>query len=250
MQLVKYSASGNDFVLFHTFIKKDRSALAKRLCHRQEGIGADGLIVLLPHSSYDFEWQFYNADGSEAAMCGNGSRAAAHYAASFGLAPTHMRFLTGAGVIEARVEGDMVESQLTESRILQKDIQEYGKKWWLIDTGVPHLVTFVEDLKQFDKNEAKKLRDKYNANVNYAIIHDLKNMGIRTFERGVEDETLACGTGMAACFVRALEEGRVEQAVRIVPKSGEELALRFEKGRLFFKGRVKKIFETFKEEVL
>ena len=85
MTVAKYSANGNDFVVFHTFVDVDRSDLAKRLCHRQEGVGADGLIVLLPHDTYDFVWQFYNADGSEAAMCGNGSRAAAHYAFSHGL---------------------------------------------------------------------------------------------------------------------------------------------------------------------
>ncbi len=250
MHLVKYSASGNDFILFHAFIKKDRSSLAKQLCHRQEGIGADGLIILLPHEAYDFEWQFYNADGSEAAMCGNGSRAAAHYAATFGLAPNHMKFLTRAGVIEAVVEGDTVETQLTEPHIIKKNIVEDDKKWWLIDTGVPHLVTLVEDLEQFDKEKAKKLRNIYNANVNYAKIHDSKRMSIRTFERGVEDETLACGTGMAAAFVRAKEEGLVQSHIKMVPKSGEELALRCENKRLFFKGRVKKIFQTFKEEVV
>ncbi len=250
MHLVKYSASGNDFVISHTFMKKDRSELAKWLCHRHEGIGADGLIVLLPHATLDFEWQFYNADGSEAAMCGNGSRAAAHYAYTYGLAPAKMRFLTLAGEIEASVEGDVVESQLTEHKILQKNLQEYGRNWWLIDTGVPHLVTFVEDLKQFDKNVAKNLRDKYNANVNYAIIRDLKSIGVRTFERGVEDETLACGTGMAACFIRALEEKRVQNEAKLYPKSGEELSIRYADDRLYFKGRVKKIFATCKEEIV
>jgi diaminopimelate epimerase len=92
MNVTKYSASGNDFVIFHTFKKEDRSELAKKLCHRQEGVGADGLIVLIPHEIYDFEWQFYNADGSVAAMCGNGSRAAAHYAYSNGLADKEMKF--------------------------------------------------------------------------------------------------------------------------------------------------------------
>ncbi len=248
MQLVKYSASGNDFVIFHTFIKKDRSNLAKRLCHRQKGIGADGLIVLLPHPQLDFEWQFYNADGSEAAMCGNGSRAAAHYAYIHGLAPAKMKFLTLAGEIEAEVEGDIVQTQLTEHKILQKGIEEFGHIWWLIDTGVPHLVTFVEDLKQFDKKIAKKLRNKYDANVNYAIIPDLKNVAVRTFERGVEDETLACGTGMAASFVRALEEHKVANEVKLLPKSGEELSIRYANQRLYFKGRVKKIFATYKED--
>ncbi len=250
MQLAKYSASGNDFVIFHTFKKRDRSSLARNLCDRFEGIGADGLIVLLPHSTYDFEWQFYNADGSEAAMCGNGSRAAAHYAFSYGLAKEQMRFLTKAGLIEAKVEGDMVESQLTKPQILRTDIVEEGMEWWLIDTGVPHLVTFVKDLKQFDKDLAKKLRDKYNANVNFGIIAPPKNIGIRTFERGVEDETLACGTGMAATFLRALQEGKVQKEAIVQPKSGELLKLREENGLLFLQGAVKKVFETFKEGVV
>ncbi|MRI59309.1 MAG: diaminopimelate epimerase [Epsilonproteobacteria bacterium] len=249
MQLAKYSASGNDFVIFHSFVKRDRSETARRLCDRFGGIGADGLIVLLPHEEYDFEWEFYNADGSVAQMCGNGSRAAAHYAFTYGLAPKKMRFLTLAGVIEAVVDGEMVESQLTEPKILKKGIHEEGLEWWLIDTGVPHLVAFVEDLKQFDKKIAKKLRDKYDANVNYAKITDLEKMGIRTFERGVEDETQACGTGMAAAFLRANEEGRVKERVLIYPKSGEELQLRIQKG-LYFKGRVEKIFETFKEGIV
>ncbi len=248
MALVKYSASGNDFLIFHHFRDENRSDLARKLCHRFDGIGADGLIVLLPHSEYDFIWQFYNADGSEAAMCGNGSRAAAHYAYSFALADKKMRFLTKAGVIEARVDGDVVESQLTDFRIVKKGFEEEGRNWWLIDTGVPHLVTIVEDLTQFDKEVAKKMREKYNANVNFGIISGPKNLGIRTFERGVEDETLACGTGMAALFVRAFEENRAKSDVKVYPKSGEELSIRIEDGKLYFKGRVKKVFETFKEE--
>ena len=94
MNITKYTASGNDFVIFHTFIKRDFSALAKQLCHRQEGIGADGLIVLVPHESLDFEWCFYNADGSSAGVCVNASRACAHYALDYDLAPAQMRFLT------------------------------------------------------------------------------------------------------------------------------------------------------------
>ena len=116
MMIAKYSASGNDFVLFHSFIARDRSELARTLCDRQNGVGADGLIVLVPHPEYDFEWQFYNSDGSTAEMCGNGSRACAHYAYSNGLAAAKMTFLTLAGVIGAEVEGNMVQSDRTPSR--------------------------------------------------------------------------------------------------------------------------------------
>jgi len=247
LALTKYSASGNDFVLFHTFTKKDYSKLARELCDRHGGIGADGLIVLLPHERYDFEWLFYNADGSEAAMCGNGSRAAAHYAYSFGLAPTKMHFLTGAGVIQAQVDEDIVESQLTPYKIIKEAFEEEGLTWWLIDTGVPHLVTIVEDLKQFDKELARKMRFKYDANVNYGIIPRSNEIGVRTYERGVEDETLACGTGMAAMFLRAHKEGLVGTSAKLLPKSGEELHIRIEDETLYFKGRVQKIFSTYKE---
>ena len=113
MQITKYNASGNDFVIFHSFQTFDRSELARKLCDRQKGVGADGLIVLLPHATYDFAWQFYNSDGSVASMCGNGTRACAHYAYTNQLADKTMRFLTGAGVISSIVEGDVVETELT-----------------------------------------------------------------------------------------------------------------------------------------
>ena len=203
MRVSKYSANGNDFVIFHTFLKKDRSSLAKELCHRQDGVGADGLIVIIPHTSYNFEWQFYNSDGSEAEMCGNGSRAAAHYAYSNDLAPSKMSFLTLAGEIKAEVDGDMVLSELTPPKILSKEIEHNGKIWWKIDTGVPHMVTFVDDIENFDIQSARELRYKENANVNIAKVLDNGNMMVRTYERGVEDETLACGTGMSACFYRS-----------------------------------------------
>ncbi|MBN2870578.1 MAG: diaminopimelate epimerase, partial [Campylobacterales bacterium] len=146
LQIAKYCASGNDFVIFHAFEKADRSELARTLCDRQNGIGADGLIVLVPHETYDFEWEFYNADGSTASMCGNGSRACAHYAHRFGVASASMTFVTGAGVIKANVEGSMVQSDLTPPQILHKEIEEAGMKWWLIDTGVPHLITYDADI--------------------------------------------------------------------------------------------------------
>jgi diaminopimelate epimerase len=243
MQIAKYNASGNDFVILHTFIEKDRSELAKRLCDRQKGIGADGLIVLLPHNEYDFKWQFYNNDGSEAAMCGNGTRACAHYAYRNGLADETVRFLTGAGLIHAKVERDVVETELTEPKKLRDSFEENGLRWYFCDTGVPHLVTFVEDLSVFDKTIARQMRFKYNANVNYAKIHD-KNLHVRTYERGVEDETLACGTGMAACFYSAYRENLIAEHTNVYPTSGEELQLRISGNTLYFKGRVEKVFET------
>jgi len=243
MTAAKYSASGNDFVIFHTFVKKDRSLLARRLCHRQEGVGADGLIVLLPHESYDFEWQFYNADGSVAAMCGNGSRAAAHYAFKEGLCGPRMRFLTGAGPIEADVDGTIVTSELTPPVLKRRGIEHGGKEWWLVDTGVPHLVTLLDTVDTFDLREAKELRERYDANVNVASL-DQGVLRVRTYERGVEDETLACGTGMAAAFYRAGREGRVGERAVVIPTGGERLELAKKGDTVTLKGEVRHIFDT------
>jgi len=244
MMVAKYSANGNDFVLFHAFIKKDRSELARELCDRQNGIGADGLIVLLPHEEYDFEWQFYNSDGSEAEMCGNGSRACSHYALSRGLAPWRMSFLTLAGVIKAQVDGWMVQSDLTPPVIHDRDIASGGKTWWLIDTGVPHLVTFDGDIGEFDLEEARALRYRYNANVNIAKVNENGSLHVRTYERGVENETLACGTGMAACFYRANQEQLIGDQAEVYPKSGETLYLGLVDGTITFRGEVRQTFEA------
>jgi len=249
MNIAKYSANGNDFVIFHDTNKQNRSELAKELCHRQEGIGADGLIVVVPHEEYHFEWEFYNADGSHADMCGNGSRACAHYAYNNNLAPQKMDFLTGAGVIHAEVEENtpksgMVLSELTPPEILDDTIVENGVSWWLLNTGVPHLVKFVDDISTFDKEEARAMRYKYNANVNIAKVLEDGNLRVRTYERGVEDETLACGTGMAACFYRAYKEGKVSNNIEVYPTSGDTLYLGVNERTITFKGRVKKSFET------
>ncbi len=245
MQVTKYNASGNDFVIFHTFSRQSRNELAKRVCDRHRGVGADGMIVLVPHQGYDFEWEFYNSDGSDAEMCGNGSRAAAHYAYTNGLAGEKMKFLTLAGVIEATVEGNLAEVKLTEPKIIDEVIVEEGMRWKLFDTGVPHLVTFVENLKHFDEEKARIMREKYNANVNFAKIDpEKRTIHVRTYERGVEAETQACGTGMAAAFYAAFLEGRVDARTQVYPTSRAELTLRFDEGSIYFKGSVEKIFET------
>ena len=237
MRFTKISASGNDFLLFHTFIKRNFSELAKRVCHRQNGIGADGLIVLLPSSTADFKWDFYNSDGSTASMCGNGSRAAAYYAVENALAPQNMSFETLAGLITVQTNGDVVKSKLTPFELLKTtpDFKIY-------DTGVPHIVRRVQDLSAFSTSAARELRQKYDANVNFYTF-DGSAIRLRTYERGVEDETLACGTGMAACFLDCfnMQEG----AANVIPKSGETLELSLDGGSLYLKGKVSKIADFF-----
>ena len=244
MHVAKYNASGNDFVIFHDEQKKDRHALAQALCQRQSGVGADGMVVLVPHPDYDFEWEFYNSDGSEATMCGNATRAVAHYAIEHGISVnSKAEFLTGAGVIKVSVNGDYAVTQMLEPKILQKDIEEFGQSWWLIDTGVPHLVTQVKKIDDFNIEEARELRHKYDANVNIYMVED-GAIKIRTYERGVEDETLACGTGITASFIKAHSEAKVKDTTAIYPRSGEELYMKYEDGGYKFGGRVTKTFEA------
>ncbi len=246
MTYQKYNASGNDFIIFHTFKRDDYSYLAKQLCLRQEGIGADGLIVLIPSKEpkADFAWDFYNSDGSKASMCGNGTRAAAHYAFSNNLVKDDKKlsFLSDVGLISCELTSkDFVKSQMPKAKILKETFSEDGFTWDLIDTGVPHLVTFVDDLNKFDKVLALKFRKKYNANVNFAMIKD-KKLFVRTYERGVENETLACGTGMCACFLQAFNSKLLENKAKVYPKSKEELKISLEDDSLFFEGKVTKVF--------
>ena len=242
MTVTKYSANGNDFIMFLAQEKSDRSQLARELCHRQNGVGADGLVVLLPHPDYDFEWEFYNSDGSVADMCGNASRAVAHYAHEKGISKDNKaEFLTGAGVIRATINGLYVVSDMTEPDIIRKDIEEYGETWWLIDSGVPHLVAVRDDIEDFNIEQARELRHKYNANVNICKVEG-DTMYVRTYERGVEDETLACGTGMVACFIRNHQEGKVPDQVKVHPKSNDELYVSYEDGVYRFGGKVTKTF--------
>lgn len=242
MTVTKYSGNGNDFILFVAQEKKDRSALAKKLCHRQNGVGADGMVVVLPHPQYDFEWEFYNSDGSVADMCGNASRCVAHFAHEKGICKDNKaEFLTGAGVIRATINGMYVVSDMVEPKIIRTDIEEYGETWWLIDSGVPHLVAVRDDIDTFNLEEARALRQKYNANVNICKVTE-DAMYVRTYERGVEDETLACGTGMVACFIRNHKEGRVSDSIKVHPASGDELYVSYEEGIYRFGGKVTKTF--------
>lgn len=242
MTYTKYNASGNDFVIFHASSKSDRSELAKKLCDRHKGIGADGLVVVVPNDEYDFEWEFYNNDGSVASMCGNASRAVAHYATEHGISVGNQAiFLTGAGVIKASVNGNYVVSDMIPPKIIDETIIEDDEAWWLIDTGVPHLVCIREDIDNFDISKARELREKYNANINICKLSE-GTISVRTYERGVEDETLACGTGMVACYVRLHRSGLVSGNRQVFPRSSEELYIDYKDGVYSFGGRVSKVF--------
>ena len=239
MTYTKYDASGNDFVIFHTNEEKDYSTLAKTLCSK-EYFDTDGLIVIVPHKTLDFKWLFYNNDGSIASMCGNGTRAVAHYAYTNKLVGKDCTFLTGAGEISCEVRENIVQTQMTEPIIIKEPFIQDGYDCFIIDTGVPHVVIIVDDLSKFDLEVCARFRKQYNANINFVKVKDNK-LYVRTFERGVEGETLACGTGMVACFIRAYDLKIISYNIEVYPKSGELINIKKENGKFYFKGAVKQI---------
>ncbi|WP_104747626.1 diaminopimelate epimerase [Helicobacter cetorum] len=270
MVFYKYSGSGNDFLITHCLKKQDFSQLAKQVCHRHEGFGADGLVVLLPHSHYAYAWDFYNSDGSKASMCGNASRCVGLHAYRHQLAKAKHIFLAAKREISIQVEEpNIVESNLGNYQMLDKistselkscyeesfsnhAILENIPTFYLIDTGVPHLVGFVKNkelLHSLNLLELRALRLKYNANVNIAYIQDEKNIFLQTYERGVEDFTLACGTGMAATFIIAHLFYNASNQSTLIPKSQERLELSLKNNEIFYKGAVRYIGMSVTESI-
>lgn len=245
MWLTKYSANGNDFLITTALKKGNYANLAKDLCHRFSGIGSDGFVVLLPHQKFAYQWDFYNADGSSANMCGNASRCVAHFAYSNKIAPKKHSFLSKAGEIKVSVSKNIVEANLGIVKILRENIVESNINFSLLDSGVPHLVAFVRDFgaKEQNLHFLKTLREKYNANVNLAIIKNRGEIELMTYERGVENITLACGTGICAVYFDALKQNLIDSNATLIPPSGDRISLRLDNDEVCFKGEVKKIAE-------
>ena len=213
---VKMSGTGNDFILIDhrkpVLAPEALADFAAKVCRRKFSVGADGLILIEDSSEADFQWQFFNADGSVAEMCGNGARCAARFAFLQGIAPAEMRFATLAGIIEASVSEQDVAVKMTDpfdlkmNQCIRVEDQEYTVQ--SIDTGVPHAVVFVDDIDGTDVRVLGNLVRHHQAfmpagtNVNFAQRQG-RGIKVRTYERGVEDETLACGTGAAACAIIA-----------------------------------------------
>ncbi len=235
----KMNGSGNDFIIINNrenivenTVDISIEEFVRRVCKRRESIGADGLILIEKDDNYDFRWRFFNNDGSEVEMCGNGSRCAARFAFLNGIAPLRMKFSTLAGVIEAEITGlNTVKVQLTKPKDYKDEIKLEGIDMLasFIDTGVPHVVYFVDNVEIVNVKElgAKTRYHEYfkdeGTNANFAEIIDNHTIKIRTYERGVEDETLACGTGSTAAAVIAVLKGKCESPVDVVTRSGKIL---------------------------
>lgn len=236
----KMSGAGNDFIIIDhrtPLIAPEQMAEFSRLvCRRRFSVGADGLFFIEASDRADFQWRFFNADGSEAEMCGNGARCVARFAHMQGIAGAHMHFATGAGIVEARVEDSLITITMTPPHSLalhrQVRVGEQVFEVHLINTGVPHAVLFVENLPATDvRGLGSTLRHHPDfapggLNVNFAAL-DQDCWRVRTYERGVEDETFACGTGAVATALVAARLGRARPPVTLITSGGVELGVLF-----------------------
>ncbi|MHC1775509.1 MAG: diaminopimelate epimerase [Lentimicrobium sp.] len=217
----KFHGTGNDFVMFdgrHNPEIPSATAIAY-LCHRNFGIGADGLIVVAPKEGYDFEMIYFNSDGSPARMCGNGARCAVAFASMIGMCGSSTAFLAGDGRHTAEITHENEFDSIVKISMRDADIpSEFGNQTG-INTGTPHLVNIVHDIDEVDVfAEGRKIRfsSRYSdegINVDWLSI-DNNVLKVRTYERGVENETLSCGTGVTACaVVAALTTGQTNWKV-------------------------------------
>ncbi len=262
----KMTGSGNDFIVIDNrggIVPSDACReLVRAACRRKLSAGADGVILIENDPECDFAWRFFNADGSEAEMCGNGARCAARFARLTGIAPHNaLAFRTLAGTIRAFVDGVRVRVQMTPPHGYEPDIDlmaaERPLRVHFINTGVPHVVVFVDSpqtLAQFDVfSVGRALR--YHArfapagtNANFVTVLDPSRLKIRTYERGVEDETLACGTGSIAAALIAAAQGFAHPPVHVETQSGETLVIHFQHDaegfrEVFLEGDARVVYE-------
>jgi diaminopimelate epimerase len=237
LHFLKMSASGNDFILIDNREKTvdglfpDIKSFVTRVCERRHSVGADGVILIEKSEALDFEWRFYNADGSEAEMCGNGGRCAARFAHVKGIAGQHMAFGTLSGTMKAEVDpGGKVKLQLTRPTELKLDypIRLDNRELFVssVNTGVPHAILITDHIDRAPVEELGRMVRYHKSfpkgtNVDFVEIMDRENIKIRTYERGVEGETYACGTGAVATGVVLKEKGLTGDVVNIWTRGGE-----------------------------
>jgi diaminopimelate epimerase len=243
MEFWKMTGSGNDFILIDdrtgTIPEGKMSHWVARACRRRESVGADGVIFVVPSDQYDFKWHYFNADGGEVEMCGNGGRCVSRFAYLKGIAGATMTFETLAGPISAEVKGRMVKVRMPIPTGFTQDVDvEYHPGWKSVDfvnTGVPHVVVCVGDLSHhpvYDQGKALRYHPRFSpdgTNANFMKPIGSNRLEVRTYERGVEDETLACGTGAIACALTAAVRGMASSPVKVKTTGGEELTIYFER---------------------
>jgi diaminopimelate epimerase len=237
----KMSGAGNDFILVDNrsscVPEKNIAQFVAKVCRRKLSVGADGLILLEASPTADFKWRFYNSDGSIAEMCGNGARCAARFAFLSGMAGKQMCFETVAGMIHAQILDDGVKVKMTDphSLVLDIELDVMGQtiRCASVNTGVPHVVIEVDNIDAVDvvsMGRAIRHHDRFapaGTNVNFVAAGAKAAWVARTYERGVEDETLACGTGMAAVALILAARSAADSPVLVETRSGEVLKIHF-----------------------
>lgn len=228
----KYQGTGNDFVMIdnrqHVF-DKNNTKRVKFLCDRRCGIGADGLILLEDHPEYDFKMVYYNADGNESSMCGNGGRCLVAFAKQLGVISNKAVFEAADGVHHASIDGEIVKLQM-----LDVDTIEKHENHVFLNTGSPHHVQFEIQIEDFDiKSKGATIRygEPYNtagSNVNFVKKQSDTTFRVRTYERGVEGETLSCGTGVTAVAIAMHYIGETQEKHVILNVEGGELEVCFD----------------------
>jgi diaminopimelate epimerase len=242
----KMTGAGNDFILIDNrkkLVDSDHCRdLVRQACRHKLSVGADGMILIENDPEVDFKWRFFNADASEAEMCGNGARCAARFAHLTGIVQTpQIAFRTLAGIIKAELIGDRVKVQMTAPHDLRTDLKPEAEGLSFdvdfINTGVPHAVIFAANETELEAVDVQRwghaLRfhpqfQPAGTNVNFVWVRDPHHIVVRTYERGVEGETLACGTGSIASSLIAAARGRVASPVEVLTRGGESLAVYFE----------------------
>jgi diaminopimelate epimerase len=217
LRFSKYHGTGNDFILIDnrsSVIRKSEKStdLIAHLCHRRFGIGADGLILINNSHTADFEMKYFNSDGNEGSMCGNGGRCAVAFTNSLGIVNEKAVFIATDGLHEANITS--LGREITYVKLRMQDVKDIkiSQGDYILDTGSPHFVRFLKNVENFDVfNEGRKIRNnsifkEVGTNVNFAEVLDDK-IFVRTYERGVEDETLSCGTGATATAIAACLSG-------------------------------------------
>ncbi len=231
----KYQGTGNDFIIFDNrklSVKLNMNQIGF-LCDRRFGIGADGLMLLQNKKDFDFEMVYYNSDGNESSFCGNGSRCIVSFAKELGVInKTETKFIATDGIHTAKINGNIISMKMNDVENIEVDNDSY-----LLNTGSPHYVKFTSGVKTADMvAEGRSIRysDKFKkegVNVNLAEKNG-KGIYVRTYERGVEDETLSCGTGVTASALASSIQGvsTAENYSKILTRGGE-LTVHFHKGK-------------------
>jgi diaminopimelate epimerase len=233
MEFYKYQGTGNDFIIIDNrdnMFRKNETKYIAQLCDRRFGIGADGLILLEHDDAVDFRMVYFNADGNESSMCGNGGRCITAFAKYLGMISNSAIFMAIDGLHSANIKDDLVELQMQDVATVEKHLD-----YVFLDTGSPHHVQLQNDLEDFDiKTEGSKIRygepyNKVGTNVNFVKKVSEDSFDVRTYERGVEDETLSCGTGVTAVAIAMHYIGETEKNLVTLHTKGGNLNVSFKR---------------------